>query len=318
MRLHENSEAFYSLIEETAEQTGLREIYVEKDYWVTRALRYLANSKYIDNAVFKGGTSLSKAHKLIARFSEDIDLAILHNKTNGNSRKKLLKDIENIVSTDLIYLSNDEIESKGSKFRKTVYQYPHLIQDINFGQASTELIIELNSFTTPEPYEKCEIQSIIAETLVSEHRFDLIKQFSLESFNIYVLAVERTLTEKIIRLVKDSYHQDPIKQLSIHIRHLYDLCLILQKTKYREFVASNQFTALLSKCINDEKINGPEAQQSLHLSLIEAPLFKKINDWSKSLTRVYHEDFADFVFGELPTIEQIQETLFFIKEKCIH
>jgi len=32
---------------------------------------------YINDVIFKGGTSLSKAYKLIQRFSEDINLADL-------------------------------------------------------------------------------------------------------------------------------------------------------------------------------------------------------------------------------------------------
>ena len=46
-------------------KTGIPAYAVEKDWWV--------------HLVFKGGTSLSKAWKLIDRFSEDIDLAIDRN-----------------------------------------------------------------------------------------------------------------------------------------------------------------------------------------------------------------------------------------------
>jgi hypothetical protein len=49
---------------------GLREAIIEKDYFVTEALRIIeqhAGSKII----FKGGTSLSKGWNLIQRFSEE-------------------------------------------------------------------------------------------------------------------------------------------------------------------------------------------------------------------------------------------------------
>jgi len=49
------------------------EEFVEKDYYVTEALR-LAAEAFPDELVFKGGTSLSKGWGLIRRFSEDIDL----------------------------------------------------------------------------------------------------------------------------------------------------------------------------------------------------------------------------------------------------
>ena len=56
--------------------TGLNAKSIEKDWWVTLALKALFSGSYAAHLVFKGGTSLSKCWKLIDRFSEDIDLAI--------------------------------------------------------------------------------------------------------------------------------------------------------------------------------------------------------------------------------------------------
>lgn len=52
---------------------ALTEAFIEKDYYVTEALRIVAN-QWPTQVIFKGGTSLSKGWKLIERFSEDIDL----------------------------------------------------------------------------------------------------------------------------------------------------------------------------------------------------------------------------------------------------
>ena len=49
---------------------------IEKDWWVTAVLRALFDLPYAKHLSFKGGTSLSKCWNLIARFSEDIDIAI--------------------------------------------------------------------------------------------------------------------------------------------------------------------------------------------------------------------------------------------------
>ncbi len=49
---------------------------VEKDWWVSLYFRNHFSNEYSPALSFKGGTSLSKAWKLINRFSEDIDLAI--------------------------------------------------------------------------------------------------------------------------------------------------------------------------------------------------------------------------------------------------
>ena len=72
--LHSDREQFRDAIYLAYEQTGVMVQAIEKDYYVTMLLRLLAQKMpYI---VFKGGTSLSKCHKVIHRFSEDIDITI--------------------------------------------------------------------------------------------------------------------------------------------------------------------------------------------------------------------------------------------------
>ena len=52
---------------------GLREAIIEKDYYVTEALRIIEQEAG-GKVIFKGGTSLSKGWNLIQRFSEDVDI----------------------------------------------------------------------------------------------------------------------------------------------------------------------------------------------------------------------------------------------------
>ena len=59
------------------EQMHLQAASVEKDFWICWTLRELfALPEIGPHLTFKGGTSLSKAWKLIERFSEDIDLIV--------------------------------------------------------------------------------------------------------------------------------------------------------------------------------------------------------------------------------------------------
>ena len=51
----------------------LRPAIIEKDYYVTEALRIIAAAAP-NQVIFKGGTSLAKGWNLIQRFSEDIDI----------------------------------------------------------------------------------------------------------------------------------------------------------------------------------------------------------------------------------------------------
>lgn len=76
MNLHSNKEVFQEFVQFAAQAMRVPESYVEKDYWVTRALRNLSVPALSSRVVFKGGTSLSKAYNFINRFSEDIDLAV--------------------------------------------------------------------------------------------------------------------------------------------------------------------------------------------------------------------------------------------------
>jgi predicted nucleotidyltransferase component of viral defense system len=78
MTLHLDQEVFRLAIERTAEEIGIRQIYVEKDYWVTYALHAIFHDEIGKYTVFKGGTAPLKCDGLIQRFSEDIDLAILN------------------------------------------------------------------------------------------------------------------------------------------------------------------------------------------------------------------------------------------------
>ena len=74
MKLHKNKESFIQALAETAAYFNIAAALVEKDYFVTFILREI--NQRAPGLLFKGGTSLSKCHKIIDRFSEDIDLTL--------------------------------------------------------------------------------------------------------------------------------------------------------------------------------------------------------------------------------------------------
>ena len=55
-------------------KSGLAAHLLEKDVWVVWALEALYSTPLAEALSFKGGTSLSKAYKVIRRFSEDVDI----------------------------------------------------------------------------------------------------------------------------------------------------------------------------------------------------------------------------------------------------
>lgn len=62
------------VLEQARAKTGRPAHLLEKDLWVVWTLGALFDSPFAADLTFKGGTSLSKAYKIIERFSEDIDL----------------------------------------------------------------------------------------------------------------------------------------------------------------------------------------------------------------------------------------------------
>lgn len=313
MRLHEDTEAFSELVQATAKAVGLPEVYIEKDYWVTKALKHLSESAHVNEVVFKGGTSLSKAYRLVERFSEDIDLAVFAGDKGDSARKALLKGVEVAVANSLTEIEDDPRVSKGSKYRKTVYQYPRSVDGAEFGQASPELMIEVNAFTHPEPYELRQIQTLIAETLPKLERADLIARFGLEGFSVNVLSVRRTLVEKMLGLIKDSYSPAPVARLSGRIRHLYDICLILRQHEYKAFVQSDEFIPLCAICIAEEKAGQFENSDYFERPLAGAPLFLDFEKWREPLEATYKGVFSNLVYGELPEMDEIVQVLAFIR-----
>jgi predicted nucleotidyltransferase component of viral defense system len=71
---HEQAEMFSDALALTRQQTGFAERLIEKDYFCTVLLEYLASAS--DELVFKGGTCLAKVHGDFYRLSEDLDFVL--------------------------------------------------------------------------------------------------------------------------------------------------------------------------------------------------------------------------------------------------
>ncbi|MCH5263956.1 MAG: nucleotidyl transferase AbiEii/AbiGii toxin family protein [Lachnospiraceae bacterium] len=171
MKLHEDKILFADIIGRTALHPnhgglGIRAQFIEKDYWISTALRNLSESPYVEHAVFKGGTSLSKAYQIGMRFSEDIDIAIVKNESISDAKlKTIIRSTEKAISKGLKEISHPQ-SSKGSRYRKSFYEYPLINES---GPKSSiipgQLLFEINSFANPVPYKKIQIRSFIHDYL---------------------------------------------------------------------------------------------------------------------------------------------------------
>jgi predicted nucleotidyltransferase component of viral defense system len=74
IKFHKDKVLFREALEFSAAKTGFPARLVEKDYYCTLILEYLARSD--SELVFKGGTCLAKVHASFYRLSEDLDFSI--------------------------------------------------------------------------------------------------------------------------------------------------------------------------------------------------------------------------------------------------
>jgi len=315
--LHKDKEALEQAIRATAKHLSLPIEYVEKDYWVTYALKALALSDISDDIVFKGGTSLSKAYNLISRFSEDVDIAVLTQKLSRAQAGRKVKKTSKVISA--IY---EEIESpdnsKNSHFRKVRFQYPRINSSAPVeGQITNSLLLEVNAFADPEPYKKMPISCYIADFFINTEQESAVSEFELSPFEINVLSTSRTLCEKIMGLVKASYGDDHIEKINRKIRHIYDVHFLMNDVSTHKFVGSDEFSEMLTKVIacDRETFN---STPWFDVPLADTCVFSNLEHIWPSIESTYYGEFKAMVIDDnLPSKEDLIGSLNMIHKQLI-
>ncbi len=240
---------------------GMTPFSVEKDWWVSRTLEIIFQMDIATHLVFKGGTSLSKAWKLINRFSEDIDLAIDRQFFDGydgdisrTQLKKLRKEAGKYTTgkffeelkqeftergySDLNFKVIEETDSDKDPRVLEIY-YPNVIESAS-DYILPRVQIEISCRSLREPFSECHFAS-----LVDEYFHD--KEFTTSLFSVPTVIAERTLLEKIF-LLHEEFHR-PKEKMRVNrlSRHLYDIyqlskagiadTAIADKTLYETIVA---------------------------------------------------------------------------------
>lgn len=317
MQLHRNCELFEDLIKLTSESLNIPDIFIEKDYWVTYILKNISESEFRNSVVFKGGTSLSKAYHLISRFSEDIDLALLCNgELSDGQRKKKLKDVECTATAGLTNAEQQAVQSgreagsKGSKYRKTWWEYERLALDGNFGQAHPYLLLEINSFADPNPHSLLQLQSYIGAFLQTHNDQSTINNFGLTPFEINVLSTKRTMAEKIMGLVRASHQctNNDASKLAQKIRHIYDIFYLTTKDNtVKAWLTSDEFFTTLSAAHENDKSVHNKSAEWCYTSLAEHSIFSSFSHIWTQLEPVWNGTFKVLVYEELPSKEDLTE-----------
>ena len=320
MKLHENITLFRQAVQFTADQMEIPAIYIEKDYWVTYALFTIFNNEIGKETVFKGGTELSKCYNIIERFSEDIDLVVIKNDVDtGSELRRRLKDITTIIDRSILdkVADHPNTNKKGS-IRKIVYSFPKVGLGGKYGEVKDDITLEVSHLGNFKPNVTKPIRTLIADYINSTQKIELITQFGLGDFEVKALAVERTFCEKIISLVRFSYTESPITDLSNKVRHTYDLTLLLRLDSIKDFVNSDSFGIMLLQVAKDDDKAIPNNKEWLYNHPREALFFSDTVMVWNVLKKVYTgTKFNELLIGnEKPPHENdIFETLVFLSER---
>ncbi len=299
MILHQYPKDFSELTRVTSNALKIRDIFIEKDYWVTFVLWQLSKSEFKNDVVFKGGTSLSKAYDLAKRFSEDIDLVLLDkNSLSGGQIKNMLKKIEETLIVTPLTEDINFASTKGSKIRKTGYNYPKTLDDkYDFGHATKTLILELNALANPSPVIEMPIETYIAKFLKNVKDEETITRFRLETFQVNVLHFSRTYMEKLMGLARVSIALEN-KPSGLHerIRHFYDLHKLYAVPEVAKFIVSDEFKKM-ARLVLDDDFSNPEFEKDWTIKMLkEAPLFTKIDEIFKLITPKYNSEFKFMLY----------------------
>lgn len=301
MNLHTNKEAFNNAILATSNNTNIAPDFIEKDFWISQVLKRLSKSKYVNSVVFKGGTSLSKGHKLINRFSEDVDVAvIIPPGTSGNKIKTLIRTVEKEITTDLSKIEVNGVTSKGSRFRKAVYEFPATLKQKPKAAIAESIIVEINSFANPFPYHKVSTQSMIGEYLQSQNQDELIKKYDLAAFAINILDKEQTLIEKLVSLIRFSFDENPMESLAGKIRHFYDLYYLLQDEACNTYVNSEESRVQFHKVLAHDQQQFDEPSNWNKKSIQDSPLITDFDSIWKKLKTTYTNELSMLAYSQIP------------------
>jgi len=214
MTLHKDKKLFTDAIRTTAEQKGILDIYVEKDYWVTYALYTIFKNEVGKDTIFKGGTALSKCFGLIDRFSEDIDLVVKRNEGESNNQlTNKIRKISKIVSDELPEIEIEGLTNKKGMNRKTAHIYSKEFSGV-YGQIRDVIVVEATWLGSYEPFVKTEVSSLVYEMMLNNGQLRIAEEYGLLPFEIQALEPKRTLCEKIMSLVRFSYSENPIENLT--------------------------------------------------------------------------------------------------------
>ena len=219
---------------------------VEKDWWVTNTLSIIFSMPYSKSLIFKGGTSLSKAWKIIERFSEDIDLALDREFLGfaGDLSKTQISKLRYASNVFLTEKFTPELQQKFNELgfvdvlvkpREVIkHDQDPLIIEIYYPKLTEKdiylrpgVLVEIGSRSLKEPFSPCKFKTLVAENYSD-------KPYSDNEITIPTVNVERTFLEKVFLLHEEYQRPAEKRRVERLSRHLYDIEKISQTPYFQK------------------------------------------------------------------------------------
>jgi predicted nucleotidyltransferase component of viral defense system len=199
------------------------EALVEKDWFVVKALAAIAAAdKGPFQLIFQGGTALSRAHRVIERMSEDIDIKIV---SNGSPPRPALRRLRESITGELLKVGfkfdpkNPEHLKSNYESRYTLYRLPYEPIAAGQGALRPEIQIETSVWPMRRPPIELPVISFIAEAFKRPPEVPAIA----------CAAIVETAAEKFVALTRRAGAElagvQPERDPTL-VRHIYDLHVI--------------------------------------------------------------------------------------------
>jgi predicted nucleotidyltransferase component of viral defense system len=301
---------FYSLspkekeliFQNISSKTGMPAFAVEKDWWVTQTLAIIFEMEAGKHLVFKGGTSLSKAWKLIQRFSEDVDLAIERTFLGfqgelSKSQRTSLRKKSGLYTTEPFYEElKDKFAARGFKDvafeivpaadsdqdpRIILIHYTNIIRTPHYLLPRVQ--IEVGCRSLREPFTVKRFGSLVDE-------FYEGREFSSPLIDIPSVDPERTFLEKLF-LLHEEFHR-PLEKMRVDrlTRHFYDVYQLM-KTEIGKRAIANQelYEMIVTHRFTFSKVSGVDYNTLNPKTLNPMPLPEIIEAWKADYEKMREE-----------------------------
>lgn len=313
----------------TADAKRLQAASVDKDFWVCWTLRALYSLPSIgERLTFKGGTSLSKAWRLIDRFSEDIDLVVdkealgfgsdaaPDRATGSNEHRRRLErlmaacktwvqgDLQSALRrhmTDSLGTDSGwklEVDPEMEDGQCLLFHYPGAFPAAEAGYVRPVVKIELGARSDDWPAESRSITPYIAEALP--------QAMTNAAFPVAALAAKRTFWEKAMLLHEETFRPADKPRKERMARHYYDVwCLITRGVAERALADHALFDRVAAHREIFFKLGWVDYSTLRPGTLRLTPLPEHREQWRKD----YEEMAIAMFYRERPSFDQILQTV---------